>query len=82
MIAISDLYQFFVLYSQSLCCLDILLPYYHVLDFFSNWGMYMYFLHMFSGFGTKQVSQMNMCHLLSQVLVKTDAVFFIVFKPN
>ena len=37
--------------------------------------MYTYFFHMFSGFGTKQVSQMNMCHL-SQVLVKTEAVFF------
>ena len=36
--------------------------------------MYTYFFHMFSGFGTKQVSQMIMCHL-SQVLVKTEAAF-------
>ena len=31
---------------------------------------------MFSGFGTKQVSQLNMCHLW-QVLVKTETIFFI-----
>ena len=40
--------------------------------------MYTYFFHLFSGFGTKPVSQMNMCHL-SQVLVKTEAVFSFLF---
>ena len=71
----------FFLYSKLLCRLGIFAALLTCTRSFSNWGMYTYFFQMFSGFETKQVFQMNMCHL-SQVLVKTEAVFFIAFKPN
>ena len=73
-----------------------LLSFHHVLDCFRNWGMYIWFFHVFRYFGKKQVSQMNMrnfshkgysqkqknVYKKTKVIVKIEAVFFIVSKPD
>ena len=72
-----------------------LLASYHVLfQYLGN--VYFIFPYVFRYVGTKQVSQMNMCHFSheghspkyknvceeAEAIVKIEAVFFIIFKPN